>query len=214
MAKMLENTYRAVNIGLINEVALLCETLGIDILEVIAAASTKWSFQPHFPGIGVGGHCIPVDPYYLVDLASRKNSPMTVVPAALSRNSNMPRSLFAKLKDVYKKGMKIVVYGLSYKKNIADIRESPVVEFCKLLSAASIPFSVYDPHLKSERITALGFTVAVPQAVDIFVVGTDHSNLKSDHKIFVTNKTVVIDGRNAFVKPVGKMVIGVGRSLA
>ena len=211
MAKMLENTYRAVNISLINEIALLCERIGIDVLEVIRAASTKWSFQAHYPGIGVGGHCIPVDPYYLLELAKINNTPMTVTRAALERNNDMPQSLYEKLRRVYKKGMSIVVYGITYKKDIADLRESPVLEFCSILEHNSIPFDVYDPLLSKSQISALGLRVAKYAHVDIFVVGTDHSQLDNDQKFFISKSTIVIDGRNAFIKKVGLRVIGVGR---
>mgnify|MGYP001595234757 CR=1 FL=1 len=212
MAKMLENTYRAVNIALINEVALLCEKLGIDVLEVIRAASTKWSFQAHFPGIGVGGHCIPVDPYYLVDLSQKKKISMTVVASALQRNSDMPRALFEKVKAVYKKGMSLVVYGITYKKDVADLRESPVLVFCEHLTNASIPFGVFDPLVDKLHLQSLGLNVAKSEHADIFVVGTDHSQLVHDQKIFISSKTIVIDGRNAFAAKTGSRVIGVGRA--
>lgn len=213
MAKMLENTYRAVNIALINEIALLCETLHIDVLEVIRAASTKWSFQAHFPSIGVGGHCIPVDPYYIVELAKRMESPMTVVPAALSRNNSMPSSLFRKLRTIYKKGMSVLVYGLTYKKDIADTRESPALAFCEILKEASIPFTVYDPHLSDKRIGALGLVKGRREPVEILVIGTDHKELSDDKAVFISKDTLVLDGRNTFIKKMGAKVIGVGRTL-
>lgn len=213
MAKMLENTYRAVNIALVNEIAMLCEALGIDVLEVIDAASSKWSFHAHFPGIGVGGHCIPVDPYYILELAKVKKSPMTVVPAALSRNRRMPHYVFDKLKREYRKGMSVVVYGLSYKRDVSDIRESPSLQLCKILKNASIPFRVYDPHFTDRQIKTLGFTKARRGPVDILIVGTDHKQLTGDSRIFVSKNTVVIDGRNIFKKKIGAKILGVGRTL-
>lgn len=212
MAKMLENTYRAVNIALANEFALLCEKVGIDILEVIQAASTKWSYQAHFPGIGVGGHCIPVDPYYLVDLANKVKSSMTVVPAALRRNNDMAHVVFEKVKSVYKRGMTIVVYGLTYKRGVDDTRESPVIAFCELLKSASIPFTVYDP-IVGKDFDSLGLTRAKRIYADIFVVGTDHPQIEKDQKDFVSSKTIVIDGRNAITAKIGSRVIGVGRAI-
>lgn len=211
--KMLENTYRAVNIALINEVALLCETLGVDVLEVISAASTKWSFQPHYPGIGVGGHCIPVDPYYLLELGRQKKSPMRVVSAALARNNDMPHVMIKKFLRFYKKGMAVLVYGLTYKKDVSDLRESPAVAFCHLLKQKGIVFRVYDPMISRDTISSLGLGWEKPSPMDILVVATDHSSLFKDAKKIITDKTVVIDGRNFFTKRVGKAVYGVGRTL-
>lgn len=213
MVKMLENTYRAVNIALINEFAKLAEICGIDILEVIEAAKTKWSFQAHYSGIGVGGHCIPVDPYYILALASSKNLSMNVVKESLLENENMPKYLVDKVIKYYKKGAKILVYGLTYKKDVADLRESPVKIFCDLLKKRNIQFVVYDPLMKPQDIEKLGFKYGSLSGVDIFVVGTDHSQLGDDYKKAIEDETLVIDGRNFFRTKVGKKVVGVGRNL-
>lgn len=211
MSKMLENTYRAVNIALINEFAKLADNCGIDILDVIKAASTKWSFHPHFPGIGVGGHCIPVDPYYILELGKSKKVNMDVVEKSLEANEQMPHYVLDKLLRVYKKGDRVVVYGITYKKNVNDLRESPSIEFCNLLKEKSISFKVYDPYVSEERLTRLGFELATFQACDIFIVGTDHDSLLNEYKEFVSSSTVVVDGRNFFNEKIGKMVIGIGR---
>ncbi|MDP2638334.1 MAG: nucleotide sugar dehydrogenase [Candidatus Levybacteria bacterium] len=213
MAKMLENTYRAVNIALINEFARLAEKINIDILDVIKAAKTKWSFHPHFPGIGVGGHCIPVDPYYILELAKDKGVAMKVVKEGLEENEQMPLFVAQKVDHSYKKGMKVLVYGLTYKKNVADMRESPVTAFCNILRERNISFSVYDPLLKDKEIEKLGFNAGSLEKADIFIVGTDHKQLSEDFKKAVGDNTVVIDGRNFFTEKVGKAVYGVGRSL-
>lgn len=213
MSKMLENTYRAVNISLINEFARLADAIHIDILDVIAASKTKWSFQPHYPGIGVGGHCIPVDPRYILELAQKKRVKMDVTTDALWENEKMPQYIVDKVIRHYKRGMNVLVYGLTYKKNVADLRESPVLIFCKLLKRKRIDFTVYDPLIPPKTIRKLGFSPALLKKTDIFVVGTDHKQLTKEYKLAVGSKTIIIDGRNFFLKRAGKMVIGVGRSL-
>ena len=213
MAKMLENTYRAVNIALVNEFAKLADQLHIDMLEVIAAAKTKWSFQAHYPSIGVGGHCIPVDPYYLLKRAAEKNLRMPVIKNSLRQNESMPEYVLEKLLKIYKKSMRVVVYGLSYKKNVKDIRESPIFIFCDYLKHHHVDFCVFDPFFSQKEIIAFGFTPSQKAPADLFVVGTDHDQLKSDYKKFITNTTIVLDGRNYFTKKVGACVFGVGRQL-
>lgn len=213
MSKMLENTYRAVNIALINEVARLCDRLGLDVLEVIAAAKSKWSFQPHYPGIGVGGHCIPVDPYYLLDLADSFKLALPTVAQSLKTNEAMPAFLLKKLLAVYRKGQSVLVYGLAYKKNVADLRESPAVIFCQLLKKAGVEFGIYDPLVSKAEVAALGFQFRSLFVADIFVVATDHDALKKDYQSAVGKKTVIIDGRNFFRKKAGRKIIGVGRNL-
>lgn len=205
LVKMLENTYRAVNIALINEFAKLCQTCGVDVLELIEAAKTKWSFSPHYPGIGVGGHCIPVDPYYLLEYARSKKISMPVVANSLRENEEMVEFVADAVSSVYKKGMSILVYGLTYKKDVNDIRESPVLRFCEVLTKHGIPFSVYDPVIPKGELSGV---------VDIFVVGTDHKELTDDYPKCIGKNTMVIDGRNFFRKKVGKKVIGVGRIMS
>lgn len=212
MTKMLENTYRAVNIALINEFAKLAEKCDIDILDVITAAKTKWSFHAHYPGIGVGGHCIPVDPHYVLELARKYNLPMKVVEEGLLENEGMPNFIFDKFMKNYKKGMKVLIYGLTYKKNVNDLRESSVIKFCRLLKEEKIDFTVYDPFIDSSKISELGFKQGNLGFVDLFIVGTDHDQLKRDYLKAVGKETIVIDGRNFFDKKVCKRVLGIGRS--
>src|SRR5258708_13357964 len=183
MSKMLENTYRAVNIALINEFARLADTIDIDILDVINSAKTKWSFQAHYPGIGVGGHCIPVDPYYILKLANDKNISMNVVKKSLITNEKMPEYVLHKIIKYYKKNMRILIYGIAYKKDVTDLRESPVLILCKLLKKKDIPFTVYDPLIPAKQIQQLRLTYGKPDFVDIFVIGTDHTKLKNDYKL-------------------------------
>jgi len=213
MSKMLENTYRAVNIGLINEFAKLADSINIDILDVIHAAKSKWSFQAHYPGIGVGGHCIPVDPHYLLHLAKNKKMDMKIVQNSLINNEGMPEYIAQKISKNYKKGMRVLIYGLTYKKNVADLRESPVLVLCKLLMKRKIDFYIYDPLLDKNQISDLGLSVGKLETADILVVGTDHKELTRDYSSIVGNNTIVVDGRNFFLNKVGKKVLGVGRLL-
>lgn len=212
MTKMLENSYRAVNIALINEFAKLSEKCDLDILEIIKASSTKWSFHAHYPGIGVGGHCIPKDPHYVLDLAKKRNISMDTLRNGLLVNEGMPDFLFDKFLKVYKKGMNILVYGIAYKKNINDLRESPAIRFCNLLKEENIDFCVYDPFIPEKDITKLGFKFSPLKKVDILVIGTDHDSLSKDYLKIVDNNTVIIDGRNYFSLKKGKMVLGIGRN--
>ena len=213
MSKMLENTYRAVNIALVNEFAKLADALNIDITDVITAAKSKWSYQAHYPGIGVGGHCIPVDPYYVLKLAQQKKIPMDMVAQGLKENESMPFYVAQKVIKNYKKGIKILVYGLTYKKNVKDLRESPVIAFCHILKKKKIPFTVYDPLLTSQEIETLHFKQGNIEQVDMLIVGTDHKSLQQDSPVLIGEKTLVVDGKNYFIHKVGKKVIGVGRIL-
>lgn len=213
MAKILENTYRAVNIALINEFAQLAEKCNVDILEVIKAAKTKWSFHPHYPGIGVGGHCMPVDPYYLLELAEKRNVKMDVVLHALQVNGYMPQHMAQKIIDIYKKGMVVLIYGITYKKNINDMRESPVMDLCNILQKEKIPFHVYDPYISSEKLQSMGLKEGKVTKADILVVGTDHASLLQHAQDIIGDDTIIIDGRNFFTEKKGKKVLGVGRTL-
>ncbi|PIP61951.1 UDP-N-acetyl-D-glucosamine dehydrogenase [Candidatus Roizmanbacteria bacterium CG22_combo_CG10-13_8_21_14_all_38_20] len=213
MTKMLENTYRAVNIALINEVAQLCEMLDLDVLEIVKAASSKWSFHAHYPGVGVGGHCIPVDPYYLLKLAKENQLEMNVVRQSLLTNESMPTKFAQMIKSEYKDGMKVLLYGVTYKKDVADIRESPVLELMKILKEMKIEFMIYDPVLSDAELKRLDITNAKLQVVDMLIVGTGHTALGMDYKKLVRDNTVVIDGRNFFLNKVGRSVVGVGRRL-
>lgn len=213
MTKMLENTYRAVNIALINEVAQLCEKIDLDVLEIVKAASSKWSFQAHYPGVGVGGHCIPVDPYYLLKIAKENQLDMNVVKQSLLTNESMPTKFAEKISREYKDGMKVLLYGITYKKDVADLRESPVLELMKILKEMKIEFVVYEPVLPNEELIRLGIANAKLQIVDMLIVGTGHSALSRDYKKLVGKNTIVVDGRNFFLNKVGNKVIGIGRKM-
>lgn len=212
--KMLENTYRAVNIALINEFALLAEKTGLDILEIIEAAKTKWSYQPHYPSLGVGGHCIPVDPWYLVEYAKKKQVNLPLIVQGLLENDAMTRHVADKIKSLYKHGMSVLIYGLPYKKNVRDLRESPVLRLTNILKNQQVAFTVYDPFFNRDEIRRMRFTPAKLKKVDIFVVGADHDSLRKDYKNFVGAQTIIIDGKNFFRKKAGKATYGIGRILS
>ncbi|EKD87576.1 MAG: nucleotide sugar dehydrogenase [uncultured bacterium] len=213
MVKMLENTYRAVNIALVNEFARLSEKTGLDVVEIIEAAKTKWSYHAHYPSVGVGGHCIPVDPWYLVDFSKKKNVNLTLIEQSLKENDAMAQVVADKVISQYKKGATVLLYGLTYKKDVKDIRESPVIRLARILQKNNIRFVAYDPLLNEQEIKAFGFTPGKLKTSDIFIVGTDHKQLSGDFKRCVDNNTIIIDGRNFFRIKVGKSVLGVGRSL-
>ena len=138
-AKVIENTQRDLNIALMNELAMIFENLDIDVMDVIDGASTKWNFNVYFPGAGVGGHCLPVDPYYLVKKAKEVGYHSKVIAAGRTINDHMPKHVFGLLTDALNenekpvKNSKIAVLGLSYKENVGDARESPSEELITYL---------------------------------------------------------------------------------
>ncbi len=133
-SKLLENLYRSINIGLVNEMKLICNKLKIDVHKVIDTAATKnFGFQKFIPGPGLGGHCIPIDPYYLSWISKKKGYVPKMLESAASINNNMPKLIINKILKYFKKKPKILIFGISYKKNIDDDRESPSFEFMKIL---------------------------------------------------------------------------------
>lgn len=206
MAKLLENTFRAVNIGLANEMQLLCHNLDIDVWEVIKAASTKpYGFMPFYPGPGLGGHCIPVDPVYLSWRAKLSGFETRLIDAAQEVNRYMPEYVAGRITMIlnqHKKpvrGSKILIVGVSYKKDIRDVRESPAFEIISLLNKAGSLTSYYDPYveqitvegrvLKSKRINKQSLS-----AYDMVCIVTAHTNI--DYQIIVKYAKLVFDTRN------------------
>ncbi len=187
LAKLLENTYRAVNIGLINEVAQLSHELDIDIWEVVDAAATKpFGFQAFYPGPGVGGHCIPLDPQYLAWRAREANFATRFIETADQVNSGMPEYTAQRIADLLNsaglavQGSRILVVGIAYKPNISDDRESASVDVAARLAARGADVAIFDPHVAAERIEAHGFQVADGDdltAFDLAAILTDHSDL-------------------------------------
>ena len=207
MVKLLENTFRSVNIGLVNEVAIMAQKLGLDVWEVIHAASTKpYGFMPFYPGPGLGGHCIPVDPHYLAWKLKTLNYKARFIEMAGEINAAMPQyvvDMIAEGLNQIKKsvnGSNILVLGLSYKKDVADIRESPALDIITLLQARRAVISWNDPYISDYPTTPAptfikDLTPSALTAADCVVIVTDHSSY--DWAFVVANSTLIIDTRNA-----------------
>ncbi|MBI3074473.1 MAG: nucleotide sugar dehydrogenase [Deltaproteobacteria bacterium] len=213
MAKLLENTFRAVNIGLVNEVALMCKRLGIDTWEVIEAAASKpFGFMPFYPGPGLGGHCIPVDPHYLSWKMKTLNYTARFIDLAGEVNSAMPRIVVELVVDALNvdrkavNGSRVLVCGVSYKRDSDDLRESPALDVIELLLERSATVDFHDPHVpeltvasghrfKSVDITRPGAI----EAYDAAIIVTDHRAL--DVVALLERASLVIDTRNATKAP-------------
>lgn len=207
MVKLLENTFRSVNIGLVNEVALMCDKLGLNVWEVIAAAGTKpYGFMPFHPGPGLGGHCIPVDPHYLSWKLKTLNYKARFIELAGEINTEMPHYVCAKVTDALNRvkksvnGSKIVVLGVAYKKDIGDVRESPALDIIRHLSDKGAEVRWHDPHvdkidglIQAERIRNL--TAQSLNEADCAVVATDHSAY--DWPWIAKHSPLIVDTRNA-----------------
>lgn len=220
MSKLLENTFRAVNIGLVNEMAVMCDKLGIDVWEVIRAASTKpFGFMPFYPGPGLGGHCIPLDPHYLAWKMRQLHYNSKFIQTADDINSAMPAYVVNKvmhaLNDERKSlnGSRVLILGVAYKRDIDDVRESPALAVYHLLQTKGAQVAFHDPHITHfraddghvvERITYSDQALA---DADCVVIITDHSAYDWVH--VVTHSRLVVDTRNALGKLTGKArVIG------
>jgi UDP-N-acetyl-D-glucosamine dehydrogenase len=205
LTKLLENIFRSVNIALVNELAQLCDRMDIDVWEVIEAASTKpFGFMPFKPGPGLGGHCIPVDPFYLTWKAREFGFYTEFIELAGKVNESMPyfcRSLVSQaLNHVRQRslsGSKILVLGVAYKPDISDTRESPAVKLIALLQNAGADVSYHDPHVSSfaENGVSLSSSPLEPAAYDCVVVVTNHSDI--DYDALVEEAVLVVDLRNA-----------------
>lgn len=213
-AKVIENIQRDLNIALMNELALIFEKMGIDVLEVIKAASTKWNFNVYYPGAGVGGHCLPVDPYYLVSKAREFGYHSKVITAGREINDYMPHHIFELLRDALNdmeksvKNSKIAVLGFSYKENVGDVRETPVEHFITELVKRGANVTVVDPYVDEKYIKSFGVSYSKDiydalKEADAFVVMTSHNifkemDLEKARKLM--SNPLVIDGRRIFNK--------------
>ncbi len=205
--KIIENTFRDINIAFVNELAKSFEVLGIDILAVIKGASNKpFAFMPHYPGCGVGGHCIPVDPYYLIDRAKKSGFDHKFLKLAREINNSMPGHTVDHLINALNKfgkpikGTRITLLGLSYKPNVGDLRESPALKIKSLLEAYEAELVAYDPYVSSLN-TANSLEEAL-QGTFAIVIATAHrefTKIGADTlKRFGVK--IVIDGRNCLDK--------------
>lgn len=207
MAKLLENTFRMINIGMVNEMALMCDRLGVDVWEVIEAAATKpFGFMKFTPGPGLGGHCIPIDPLYLSWKLRALNYTARFIELASEINTGMPRFVVTKVQDALNeagkplKGSQILILGVAYKPDIDDLRESPALDVIGLLEKKGAVVSYHDPYIPhlahdgADRISVTELMPAVSQA-DCVVIITNHSNY--DYLGIVEAAKIVVDTRNA-----------------
>ncbi|HIC89844.1 MAG TPA: nucleotide sugar dehydrogenase [Anaerolineae bacterium] len=214
MVKLLENTFRAVNIALVNEVALMCDKLGLNVWEVIDAAATKpYGFMKFTPGPGLGGHCIPVDPHYLAWKLKTVNYNARFIELASEVNTSMPRYVVEKVTDALNddfkpvRGSHILVLGVAYKRDIDDVRESPALDIIRLLQEKGAEVVYHDPYvpelsLDGRLMRSNGIDEAELEAADCVVVATDHSVY--DWSWVLAHTQLVVDTRNASKGVTGK----------
>ncbi len=206
MVKLLENTFRMINIGLVNEMAVMCDGMGINVWEVIDAAATKpFGFMPFYPGPGLGGHCIPIDPFYLSWKTKQAGIEARFIELAGYINGNMPHFVAGKVQGALNqhgkavKGSHIHIVGVSYKRNIDDMRESPALDVILLLKKLGAVVTYSDPYVPKLKLD--GFELATQDALssanqaDCCVIITDHSGI--DYKGLLDVARLVVDTRNA-----------------
>jgi UDP-N-acetyl-D-glucosamine dehydrogenase len=206
MVKLLENTFRMINIGLVNEMALMCDRMGINVWEVIDAAATKpFGFMPFYPGPGLGGHCIPIDPFYLSWKTKQAGIEARFIELAGYINGQMPHFVVDKIQDALNehskplKGSHVHVLGAAYKRDIDDVRESPALDIILLLERRGTRVTYSDPfvstlHLQDHQLTAQD-PLAMAEQADCVVVVTDHSGV--DYAGIVDRAQLIVDTRNA-----------------
>jgi UDP-N-acetyl-D-glucosamine dehydrogenase len=219
LVKLLENTFRAVNIGLVNEMAIVCDKLGVDVWEVIEAAATKpFGFMKFTPGPGIGGHCIPLDPHYLAWKMRTLNYKTRFIDLASEINSEMPEYVVRKVARALNEeqksvnGSRILMLGIAYKKDIDDLRESPALDIMRLLEERGAHVDYHDPHIPSFREDShskvgVALTTDVLGRADLVVIVTDHSGV--DYQFVVDHARIVVDTRNvtAGLRPSGARVV-------
>jgi UDP-N-acetyl-D-glucosamine dehydrogenase len=207
MVKLLENTFRMINIGLVNEMALMCDRMGINVWEVIDAAATKpFGFMPFYPGPGLGGHCIPIDPFYLSWKTRQAGIEARFIDLAGYINGQMPHFVVDKVQSALNgwskplKGSHVHVLGVAYKRGIDDVRESPALDIMHLLARKGARVTYSDPFVPSLRVDGLGECVSqdvetAAAEADCVVIVTDHSQL--DYARIAQSARLVVDTRNA-----------------
>ena len=208
MVKLLENTFRAVNIGLVNEIAIMCDKLGVSVWEVIEAAATKpFGFMPFSPGPGLGGHCIPIDPLYLSWKLKMLNYNARFIELASEVNAHMPEYCFSKINRALNEnrqsvnGSKILVIGVAYKKDVSDVRESPALDIIRLLENEGAKVDYSDPYVPEWKTDgtikkSVKLTPKTLQKYDMVVLTTNHSNF--DYPMIRRCSRLVFDSRNAY----------------
>ncbi|PGT81084.1 MULTISPECIES: nucleotide sugar dehydrogenase [Bacillaceae] len=207
MEKIFENTFRHINIALANEMAILCEKMGIDVWEMIDAAKTKpYGFMAFYPGPGLGGHCIPIDPFYLTWKAREYNYHTRLIELAGEINNSMPELVVDRMMRILNhdgkalRGAKVAVLGVAYKKDIDDVRESPVLDILTILDKEGADYTVVDPfvpafRLLDKQIETVALTEDLLSSADLVLVATDHTTF--DYELIANSSRVVFDTRNA-----------------
>lgn len=211
MTKLLENIFRSVNIAMVNELKMLCLKMGIDIFEVIDAASSKpFGFMPFYPGPGLGGHCIPIDPFYLTSRAREYDIPTRFIELAGEINSSMPYFVVSRVMDALNeydkalKGARVLVLGIAYKKDVDDDRESPSYKLMEILLSKGAFVSYNDPHVPVLRpgrkydfgLSSVPLTIETLSQADCVLVATDHSAY--DYEFILKNSNIIVDTRNVY----------------
>ena len=210
LVKILENTYRSVNIGLVNEMAIVCDKLGVDVWEVIDAAATKpFGFMKFMPGPGVGGHCIPLDPHYLAWKMRTLNYRTRFIELAGEINAAMPEYWVVRVVDRLNeqgkaaRGSRVLVVGVAYKKDIDDIRESPALDVIRLLHQRGSLVAYHDPHVHTLKdgdidLVSVPLTPEALRAADCVIIVTDHAGVPYD--LIAQHARLVVDTRNALAR--------------
>ena len=219
MVKLLENTFRAVNIGLVNEMALMCDKLDVDVWEVIQAAATKpFGYMPFFPGPGLGGHCIPVDPHYLSWKLKTLNYNARFIELASEINTSMPYYVIEKITHALNnqeksvRGSQIVILGVAYKRDVADVRESPALDIISLLRHRGAEVRYCDPHVPflslegDARMQSEAYSVDLLQRADCLVVVTDHAGF--DWREIASHSRAIVDTRHVYAEHDDERIIG------
>jgi UDP-N-acetyl-D-glucosamine dehydrogenase len=207
MVKLLENTFRSVNIGLVNEMALMCDKMRIDVWEVIEAAATKpFGFMPFYPGPGLGGHCIPIDPFYLSWKARQSGFEARFIELAGSVNSGMPYHVTKRVNEALNsirkplRGSRVLVIGVAYKAGIDDVRESPSLDIMEILKRDGARVDYADPHVPVIRhngsmMRARTLSEAAVKSADCVVIATAHPSI--DYGLIAKHARTIVDSRNA-----------------
>jgi UDP-N-acetyl-D-glucosamine dehydrogenase len=206
MVKLLENTFRMINIGLVNEMALMCDRMGINVWEVIDAAATKpFGFMPFYPGPGLGGHCIPIDPFYLSWKTKQAGMEARFIDLAGYINGQMPHFVVDKIQNALNdrskplKGSHVHILGVAYKRDIDDVRESPALDIILLLERRGARVTYSDPFVPSIRLDARALhaedAIRMSAEADCVVVVTDHAAF--DYAAIAETAALIVDTRNA-----------------
>ena len=212
MTKLYENIYRSVNIGMANEMKVICNGLGVNVYEIIEAAKTKpFGFNAFYPGPGLGGHCIPIDPLFLTWIAKKNRINTKFISLSNKINREMPNYIYQKFLKIKKKirNFNILIVGISYKKNIDDVRESPALKFIEFLIKDKIKFNYHDPFIKSFKfkskiIKSSNLKILKKTRNYVSIIMTDHDNI--NFKFLKKYSLKIIDTRGRY-KQDGKKII-------